>query len=98
MNATRFLISPSFALLCLALPVRPIIAQRLSGDGFLFGPPKASLALRLGYAMPLHRMQPGRTGKAEAGMARRASSRFCPSDRGICRLGELFDRCDPHCP
>lgn len=52
MNATRFLISPSFALLCLALPVRPIIAQRLSGDGFLFGPPKASLALRLGYAMP----------------------------------------------
>lgn len=52
MNATRFLVSPALALLCLALPSRPAVAQRLSGDGFLFGPPKASLAFRAGYAMP----------------------------------------------
>jgi len=52
MNATRFIISPAFALLCVALPSRPAVAQRSSGDGFLFGPPMASLALRLGYAMP----------------------------------------------
>ncbi len=52
MNATRFLISPALALLCWALPAQPAVAQRLSGDGFLFGPPRASLALRMGYAMP----------------------------------------------
>jgi hypothetical protein len=52
MNATRFLIPPALALLCLALPTHPAAGQRLSGDGFLFGPPKASVALRFGYAMP----------------------------------------------
>lgn len=52
MNAARFLIPPALALLFLALPGRPAVSQRLSGDGFLFGPPKASLALRVGYAMP----------------------------------------------
>lgn len=52
MTATRFLIPPALALLCLAVPSRVAVAQRLSGDGFLFGPPKATLALRAGYAMP----------------------------------------------
>lgn len=52
MNAARFLIPPALALLCLALPSQAAVAQRLSGDGFLFGPPKASLALRAGYAIP----------------------------------------------
>lgn len=52
MNATRCLMSSALALLCLALPGRPAVAQRLSGDGFLFGPPRASLALRMGYALP----------------------------------------------
>lgn len=52
MTATRFLMSPVLALLCAAWPGEPALAQRLSGDGFLFGPPKASLALRFGYAAP----------------------------------------------
>ena len=52
MNATRFYISPAFALLCLVSPLRSTVAQTMSGDGFLFGPPKAVLTLRLGYAMP----------------------------------------------
>jgi hypothetical protein len=30
-------------------------------------------------------------------MEKRASSRLCPSDGRLCRLGELFGSCDPHC-
>jgi hypothetical protein len=52
MTATRLLISPAVALLCLASIAPAAGAQRLSGDGFLFGAPKATVAVRFGYAAP----------------------------------------------
>jgi hypothetical protein len=52
MTASRLLLSPAVALLCLASVAPRANAQRLSGDGFLFGAPKASVAVRFGYAAP----------------------------------------------
>src|SRR5712664_3322930 len=47
--------------------------------------------------MPLDRMQTRRPRKTAAGMEKRASSRLLSPDGRLCRLGQLFDNCDPHC-
>jgi len=52
MKAHRLTISAVLLLAGAALTGRPAAAQEASGDGFLFGAPKASLSIRMGYAAP----------------------------------------------
>jgi opacity protein-like surface antigen len=52
MKTHRFVISSALLLACAALSGRRAAAQELSGDGFLFGAPKVSVSLRMGYAAP----------------------------------------------
>ena len=52
MKTHRIVISSALLLACAALSGRRASAQEMSGDGFLFGAPKVSVSLRMGYAAP----------------------------------------------
>ncbi|MHB1311396.1 MAG: hypothetical protein ACYC3L_05190 [Gemmatimonadaceae bacterium] len=52
MTAHRVFISCTLLFACAALSGRRAAAQEASGDGFLFGAPKVSLSVRMGYAAP----------------------------------------------
>ena len=52
MKAHRKVIVSALLLACASLSGRRAAAQEMSGDGFLFGAPKVSVSLRMGYAAP----------------------------------------------
>jgi hypothetical protein len=52
MKPLRLITASAFLLACASLSGRQASAQEMSGDGFLFGAPKLSVSLRMGYAAP----------------------------------------------